>query len=200
MKRDAVTGARSVPPADCSHGCCYPQFDADPAPARPAAGRRRVGSRRAVADRPRSVEPAGPQDAPQLPRRGAVGADRRRAPGRRAAALACPRRHQARVGAELHQPGRRADPPRADRPGAALRRAARPGAPSRQPGRIGRYAGRRRRRPRTPGTRRGWRPGPTSTKRPGRCRTTRGKSSTSSGIKGCRRPRPPRSWGLPSGW
>ena len=44
---------------------------------------------------------------------------------------------RARVGAQLHQPGRRADPPRADRPGAALRRAGGPGASSRQPGRTG---------------------------------------------------------------
>ena len=125
------------------------------------------------------------------------------APERRAAALAGPRRGPARVGARLHPPGRGADPPRADRPGAALRRAGGPGASSRRPGRIGRLG-------EPPGppdaADRHGRPGPAGgldrVPRAGRGAARRGdgRSSTCCGIRACPRPRPPRCWASPSGW
>ena len=125
------------------------------------------------------------------------------APERRPAALPGPEDDPTRVGAGLRWPGRLADPPRADRPGAALRGARRLRAAPRPPGRTGRRGGRRpaRRIPRPiPTTRSGWRPGPSSTKRSNPCPTPSGRSSTSSGIRDCLSARPPRCWGSPNGW
>ncbi len=58
----------------------------------------------------------------------------------------------------------------------------------------------RRRRPTTLATRRGWRPGPSSTTRSGPYPTSSSRSSTSSGTRGYPGLRRPRCWGSASGW
>ncbi len=69
------------------------------------------------------------------------------------------------------------------------------------PDRMARGAGpARRRRPMTQATRPGWRPGPSSTTRSGRCPNRRKRSSISCGIRVCLRPRPAPCWASRNAW